>query len=323
MDRGISTGITVGDVLAALLEFIRANGPIGAVAAMMGVIALLLAAFYLVMKIATRLPGRESFDVGKTFNHFYKSILPAASAGVVWLIYAAYGALVLSYAPARQDFRWLHQPFDSLLAGVVATLIVGGIAAKGFADLAKALWFALHWIALEARGLTSHKADNGEQYRVLWRRRSGELFSDKTDRYQRLEEERAARHARRQKLLAELALAALSILAWLYGPALFKSFYPLFPVGTVAFFGKWNVPALIGWLILLFAAIPKTVASIAALLDELFYRAGFQFVTGAKVIDPRPTPLGRGAVDNQKVHGDADFESADQAVWRMSGKRRS
>jgi hypothetical protein len=312
--------MTVGDVVTVVLAFVRANGPIGAVALLMAAITLLLAAFYSYRKVTTQLPGRQTFDVGGSFDHYYSRILPAATIGVVNLIYAAYGGWALSYFPARRDFRWLYEPGGNLFLGIIATGFVAFLAGRGVTELAKALWFALHWIPLEARGVKWRIADSGEPYRVLWLRPNGESLYDSTIRDHRLHQEIDAIRKRRHALLKETALAGLSIVAWLGAPDLIKTFYPLLPFEVVAFFGKWNVPTIAAWLFLLFAAIPKSVAAIAALIDELLYRAGAQFISGAKVIDTKPTPLGRGDVDNQKAHGDADFVPAAEAVSRMGGR---
>ena len=66
--------------------------------------------------------------------------------------------------------------------------------------------------------------------------------------------------------------------------------------------------------------IPKTVAAIAALLDELVYRSGAQFVAGAKVLEPGAWRLGRQNVEQQKAHGNANFVTAAEAVRRMFGR---
>jgi hypothetical protein len=63
-----------------------------------------------------------------------------------------------------------------------------------------------------------------------------------------------------------------------------------------------------------------TVAVIAALLDELVYRSGAQYITGAKVLEPGAWRLSRQNVEEQKAHGDADFATAAEAVRRMAGR---
>ena len=63
-----------------------------------------------------------------------------------------------------------------------------------------------------------------------------------------------------------------------------------------------------------------TVGVIAALLDELVYRSGAQYITGAKVLEPGAWRLSRQNVEEQKAHGDADFVTAAEAVRRMAGR---
>ena len=62
-----------------------------------------------------------------------------------------------------------------------------------------------------------------------------------------------------------------------------------------------------------------TVGVIAALLDELVYRSGAQFIAGAKVLEPGAWRISRQNVEDQKAHGDADFVPAAEAVRRMFG----
>jgi hypothetical protein len=92
--------MTVNDLVAAVMAFVRVNGPIGAVAYWTGALVAALAVFYLSVKVAARFPGHKSFDIGGTFDHFYSRILPAARIGVVILIYAGYAGLWLWAWPA-------------------------------------------------------------------------------------------------------------------------------------------------------------------------------------------------------------------------------
>src|ERR1017187_1644840 len=73
-------------------------------------------------------------------------------------------------------------------------------------------------------------------------------------------------------------------------------------------------------IVFLFFVIPKTVEVIAALLDELVYRSGAQFIAGAKVLDPGASRLDRRDAEDQHAHGDADFVTAAEAVRRMAGQ---
>ena len=92
--------MTVNDLVAGVLAFVRVNGPIDAVAYLTGVLVAILAVFYLSAKVAGRFYGRKTFDIGGTFDHFYSRILPAARSGVVALIFAGYVWLWLSRWPA-------------------------------------------------------------------------------------------------------------------------------------------------------------------------------------------------------------------------------
>jgi hypothetical protein len=312
--------MTVNDLVTAVLAFVRMNGAIGAVAWLTAALVASLAVLYLSAKVAARVSVRKSFDVGGSFDHFYSRILPAARPGVVYLIGAGYAGLWLSAWPAGRELRWLYQPFNSVIVGVLVTLIVVCLAGKGFWELAKAAWFAMRWLRLEARGLSWHFTDSGEPHRVLWVRQNGEYLYDTTIRDHRLNQELETLHARRHLLMTTAAVAAAAIVVWLVGPSLIKTFYPLLSFGVVSFLSRWAILPILTWIVFLFFVIPKTVEVIAALLDELVYRSGAQFIAGAKVLDPGASRLGRKDVEDQNAHGDADFVTAAEAVRRMAGQ---
>lgn len=159
--------MTVNDLVIAVLAFERVNGPIAAVAYLMGPLAAALAVFYFAAKAAARFRSGKRFDIGGNFDHFYSRILPSARFGAVALIYAGYVALWLSKWPVYPGYRLLHQPDDSVFYGVLATLIVAGLVAIGSWGLAKAAWFALRWLRLEARGMLWYIDDSGEPYRII------------------------------------------------------------------------------------------------------------------------------------------------------------
>ena len=94
------------------------------------------------------------------------------------MIYAAYLALWLSRWPTSPQLWWLHEPSYSVFYGMLDTLILVGLVAMGSWGMAKAAWFGLRWLRLEARGVL-WIAENGEPYRVIWLRRNGELFYDR------------------------------------------------------------------------------------------------------------------------------------------------
>ena len=194
--------MTVNDLVAGVLAFVRVNGPIDAVAYLTGVLVAILAVFYLSAKVAGRFYGRKTFDIGGTFDHFYSRILPAARSGVVALIFAGYVWLWLSRWPgASPQFPLLHQPYNSGFYGVLATLIVVGLVAKGSWELAKAAWFAMRWLRLEARGVLWHITDSGEPYRTMWLRRNGEyLYDPAATRDKRANEELTTLRERRIRL---------------------------------------------------------------------------------------------------------------------------
>jgi len=311
--------MTTYDVVTAVLAFMRMNGPIGAVAYVMGALVASLAIFYLSAKAAAPLSVRKTFDIGGTFDHFYSRVLSAARSSAVYLIYAGYVALWLSRWPAASpQFRLLHQPYNSSFYGVLATLIVVGLIAKGSWELAKAEWFGLRWLRLEARGVLWHITDSGEPYRTMWLRRNGEyLYDPEATRDKRANEELTALRERRVRLGKVAAVAVIAIVVWRKGQTFIESFYPVFSAGFVGFL-QWVLPLCI-LLVYFFVVIPQTVGVIAALLDELIYRSGAQFVAGAKVLEPGAWRLGRQNVEEQKAHGDAEFVAAAEAVRRMFG----
>ncbi len=308
--------MTVNELVGTVLAFESVNGPIGAVAYLMGALVATLAVFYLSAKVAARFPGPKSFDIGGNFDHFYSRILPAARFGAVALIYAGYVALWLSKWPVYPGYRLLHQPYDSFFYGVLASLVVVGLVAMGSWKLAKATWFALRWLRLEARGVLWITSNSGEPYRAVWQRRNGESFYDsKMTLNHRLSEELTTLRSRRIRLGTAAAIAAIAIIVWLRGQAFIATFYSVLPVWAVTFLLNWGV-----LLVFLFVAIPMTVAVIAALLDELVYRSGAQYITGAKVVEQGAPRLGRQNVEDQKAHGDAEFVTATEAVRRMAAR---
>lgn len=305
------------DVVTAVLAFVRVNGPIGGVAYVMGALAATLIAFFLSAKAGARLSVRRTFDIGGTFDHFYSRALSAARSSAVYLIYAGYVALWLSRWPAASpQFRLLHEPSNSVFYGVLATLIVVGLIAKGSWGLAKAEWFGLRWLRLEARGVLWHVSDSGEPYRTMWLRRNGEyLYDPRATRDKRAGEELTTLRERRVRLGKVAAVAVVAIVVWREGQTFIEGFYPAFSGGFVGFL-QWALPLCV-LLVFFFVAIPKSVAAIAALLDELIYLSGAQFVAGAKVLEPGAWRLSRQNVEQQKAHGDADFVTAEEAVRRM------
>ena len=313
--------MTTNDLVTAVLAFVSMNGPIGAVAWLTGALAVILVLFYLSAKTTARFSARKSFDIGGTFDHFYSRILPAARSGAVNLIYAGYAGLWLSGWPAYPEFSWLHEPYDSLFAGVLATLIAAWLIARGAWQMAKAVWFAYRWLRLEARGVLWHVTASGEPHRVVWLRRNGEYLYDATIRDHRLNQELTTRRARRRLLVTKAAIAAVAIVVWQAGPGFIRTFYPMLSAETVTFLNTWAVVPILTWLVFLFVVIPQTVGVIAALIDELVYLSGAQFIAGAKVLDPSAARLGREHVEDQNAHGDADFVTAAEAVRRMAGHR--
>ncbi len=321
-DKG-ARKMTVYELVATVLAFVREHGPIGAVACVTGALAAALAVFYLLAKSEAQFVRRKSFFVGGEFFHFYAEVLPAARSGVVALIYAAYAGLWLWGWPANRQYPLLHEPYDSVFFGMVVTLVVGGLAARGAWGLAKAAWFAWRWLRLEACGVLWQITDDGEPHRVMWLRRNGECVLDATVRELRLAQELAFSGQRRKQLITDAVIAAVAIIVWTHGQAFVKTLYPLFPSWVVIFLRNWGALQISILLVFFFVVIPRTVGVIAALLDELLYRSGAQYVTGAKVLDLRAVRPSRAEVETQKVHGDADFVTAAEAVRDMLGHRKS
>jgi hypothetical protein len=159
-----------------------------------------------------------------------------------------------------------------------------------------------------------HTADSGEAYRILWLKPDGEFLYDTTIRDHRLQQEMLAIRTRRQSIAKALLSTVIAYAVWLKGPDVIAYFYPLLPDNAVSFLNTSPALTIFGWLVFLFAVIPSTAGLIAALADELVYRSGAQFIAGAKVVGPRPVPLGRQYVEAQNAHGDADFVSAAEAI---------
>jgi hypothetical protein len=222
--------MTVNDLVAAVMAFVRVNGPIGAVAYLMAALAAALAVFYFAAKVAARFHSGNKFDIGGNFDHFYSRILPAARFGAVAFIYAGYVALWLWAWPVYPGYRSLHQPYNSVFYGVLAILIVVGLVAVGCWYLGRAAWFGLRWLRLEARGVMWHITDSGEPYRIMSLLRNGEyLFDSNNPRDKRANEELTTLRARRIRLGTAAAIAAVAIIIWLQGQTFIGTFYSLLP----------------------------------------------------------------------------------------------
>lgn len=306
---------------AVLLWFLRAVGPIGAVLWVIAGLATATLAYFLLMRLATRLFGVRSFDVGGGFDHHHTRILPAAEPAAITLIYAGYAALWLAQWPQHPGYGWIFRPYDYLAAGIAGAVIVGGMTLMGLLGLLSATLSALRWLRLEAIGMRWYGADSGERYRIIWVRADGkESIYDPTIRDHRLHQELTEIRKRRERLVKSMIGLAIAALLWLKGPDWTAALFPLLPIEAVKFLHEWKAQTVLSWLLFLFSMIPATTSAIVALLDELIYRTGAQFIPGAKVLDPHPERLGRADVEAQNAHGDADFVSAEEAVQRMGGQ---
>ena len=220
--------MTENDLVVAVLAFVRTHGPIGAVARLTGALAAALAVFYLWAKVTARFSSHKTFDVGGEFDHFYSRFRWGACSGVVWLIYAGYLALWLWRWPTSPQLWWLHEPSYSVFYGMLDTLIVVGLVAMGCWGFAKAAWFGLRWLRMEARGVLWHIADSGEPYRVVWLRRNGEYFYyPEMTRDKRAGEELEKLRERRIRLGKVSAIAVVAIIVWLHCQTFIGTLYPV------------------------------------------------------------------------------------------------
>jgi hypothetical protein len=308
------------NVVSAALAFLDSVGPVGTALSVLGTLFATWAMAFFLARSSQHLPGRKSFDVGGRFDQFYNGTIPPLKSGTVNLIYTGYAALWLASQPYDANFTWVYDPWGNQLAGFAATAGILFLAVHATRELLKSVWFGLRWVRLEGRGMRWHTADNGEVYRILWLRPDGEFLYDTTIRDHRLQQELTAIRARRQRIAKALLATAISFAAWLKGPDLVASLYPALSDDVVAFLQQWDALAVLAWLLFLFAVIPSTAELLAALVDELVYRSGAQFIPGAKVTGTRPVPLGRQHVEAQNAHGDADFVSASEAIRRMTGQ---
>jgi len=258
--------------------------------------------------------------VGGRFDQFYGAAMPRLKSGAVTLIYAGYATLWLGAWPVDPDLPWLHLPWDSDIAGGIAMAVIAGLLIYAATELLKALWFGLRWLRLEGMGMRWHVSDNGDAYRIVWLRPSGEYLFDNTIRDHRMQQELTAIRERKKRIAGSLAATAISLVVWLIAPGLLGQTYDWLSPDIVATLNQWDALSLLSWLLFLFFVIPKAAGLIAALADELVYRSGAQFIPGAKVLGSRPVPLGRQQVETQKAHGNADFETAAEAIRRMAGQ---
>lgn len=312
--------MALSDAILLVLAFVNAPGPIGAALWVLAAILGVWAASFFMARAARRLPGRKSFDVGGNFDHFHSRALPSLKSGTVTLIYAGYAALWLGSQPPDADFSWLYDAWGNRFAGLAVTACILILTFNAGRELLKALWLGLRWLRLEGQGMHWHTADSGEAYRILWLKPDGEFLYDTTIRDHRLQQEMLAIRSRRQNIAKALLATVIAYAVWLLGPDVVAYFYPLLPDDAVSFLHTSPTLLILVWLVFLFGVIPCTAGLLAALADELVYRSGAQFISGAKVLGARPVPLGRQHVEAQNAHGDADFVSAAEAIRRMTGQ---
>jgi hypothetical protein len=309
-----------GGLAENFLAFVTAAGPIGAAVWVLVPIIGIWVAGFATARVRRPQARRKSFDVGGRFDQFYGAAMPRLKSGAVTLIYAGYATLWLGAWPVDPDLPWLHLPWDSDIAGGIAMAVIAGLLIYAATELLKALWFGLRWLRLEGMGMRWHVSDNGDAYRIVWLRPSGEYLFDNTIRDHRMQQELTAIRERKKRFASSLAGTAISLVVWLIAPRLLGQTYDWLSPDIVATLNQWDALSLLSWLLFLFFVIPKAAGLIAALADELVYRSGAQFIPGAKVLGSRPVPLGRKQVETQKAHGNADFETAAEAIRRMAGQ---
>jgi hypothetical protein len=315
--------MTPDGAAAVVLATFGSLGPVGATLFAFAVLLAAWAVAFFMARAAQRLPGRESFDVGHRFDQYYAKVLPPLTAGTITMMYTGYAALWLASQPSDPEFSWLYDAWGNQAAGFAVLGCILILALHAARKLLESLWFGLRWLRLEARGMRWHISDSGEAYRILWLKKDGEFLYDTTIRDHRLQQELTAMRERRGRIASAAIATVISFAAWLWGPGLVGTAYPLLPDNVVGPLTDWDALGILAWLLFLFAVIPNTVKLLAALADELAYRSGAQFITGAKVTGTRAVPLGRQHVETQNAHGDADFVSAAEAIRRMTGQSDS
>jgi hypothetical protein len=309
-----------GGLAENILAFVTAAGPIGAVVWVLVPILAIWGAGFAAARATRAHFARKGFDVGGRFDQFYVATLPPLKNGALALIYTAYAILWLGAWPSDPDLPWLHQPWGSDIAGGVTMAIIACLLFVAARELLKALWFGLRWLRLEGMGMRWHVSDNGDAYRIVWLRPSGEYLFDNTIRDHRMQQELMAMRERKKRFVTRLAATAISVLVWLLAPQLIGQAYGWLPPDIAASLTQWDVLPILTGLLFLFAVIPNAAGLVVALADELVYRAGAQFIPGAKVLGSRPVRVGRQEVEAQKAHGNADFETAAEAIRRMTGQ---
>jgi hypothetical protein len=211
---------------------------------------------------------------------------------------------------------------DISVVGIIK-VVLGLSSAQLAWRLVKALSFGLRWLRLEAQGLYWIER-NEHSYRVTLLRRDGSFQFNTLTWEQRLDQEVSSVRHRRQAFLRDGPALIIRVVGFVLIPTAINLAYhelSYFEWGraVVTFLRDWKAVGVVEWLWFFFCIVPGAVALGLLAVDELTYRAGAQFVPGAKVLDPPRPPRTLESVHAQKFHGAADFVPADDAADHMSG----
>ena len=162
-----------------------------------------------------------------------------------------------------------------------------------------ALWNFLRWLMLEAKGMEWATIETGgdRAFRVTYRRGGGEGLVSLATREQRGVEELDYGRKRRGPV----------IVCWIVLVAAFL-------VRTVAY----EYSEYLGWAVT-YLVLPLFIAKAGTeIIYSLAYRAGAQFIPGAKVLDAPPERFSP-EVLKAEMPWDASFEATEAVVIQMGG----
>lgn len=141
---------------------------------------------------------------------------------------------------------------------------------------------------------------NGERQKVMARDRYGVLTTQTT-------------HAQRR--------SEASNLATIRRRAIVGSVTVALTCGAMAY-SWWDRPDLkLPVMLLSVIGLPTALLAAKELAFELLYLAGFQYMKGARVLDPKPSRPGFDQVVSQHAHGHARLASEAEAIKHLNSRR--
>jgi hypothetical protein len=247
---------------------------------------------FVVLLVIVAIYGRglrgKAFNSGPTISQYYE-----ASKPMLW------GALFLYYTLNAIAWGSLNSKlafYSALFFGA----IVGVFSLQTFVS---GLWNFLRWLMLEAKGIEWGTTPSGGNalFRVIYRRPDGSLLVNLASHAERSVEELDYGRHRRATVIASIIALIAAIVA---RPSAYQS------------------SVYLGWALTYLVLVPLVAKVGTDLIYTVAYKAGAQFIPGAKVLDAPPERMNASLLNMETPHGDASFETVSDMVRRMRGKDR-